>query len=697
MNNIEITKDFKLSIFKVILAIAFFFISYLVLIAVSIGLLIACGFAAFYLVTAKVNLYTLGAAAGLVTLGIMFFIFLIKFIFSKHTDSNPYRIQIYQQDHPELFKMIKEVSDAVGTQYPKKVYLRHDVNASVFYNSSFWSLFFPVKKNLDLGLGLINSVNQSELKAILAHEFGHFSQKSMALGSYVYTVNNVIHNLVYNHDRWDRMLEQWANAGGIFGIFALITSKLVQLVRFVLRKSHNVILLPYMSLSREMEFHADEIAASVAGKDNMISGLRRIEFCNMAFINTINNLRHIASKNLLSENIYLNHQHEIQTLGEHYNLQFENGLPIISNNDLEAHTVKQRVNFKDQWATHPPREDREQRISSIDESNIDMNNNSCWSLLNNAQKCQKELTINLYAVDYPDNDEFKSIDNQHYIDYTNSQQSQYSIDDYFNEFYNNRLLATVDLETIRQSSFEGNLTEELTQLYSKKSKLLFDKFQHDSNDLAVLNQIANKEIDTKYFEFDNVRYHRRDTNKAIQQLEREIKTLKEELKTLEGKAISINATVAAHISAEAREQLISKYEIIFQTQNLAEKHQEFTDMINGFQYAIYNTQSWEDDQFKQFLHDLSKFEQTYRTNITDLHLDKLKSISEKHLETLDNFINNGTSFTKLSSFDIKSFNEFVGLIFANHDLIYENFAIQLKEVTDQQIANYKQLEVLAVN
>jgi hypothetical protein len=35
------------------------------------------------------------------------------------------------------------------------------------------------KKNLTIGIGLINSTSVGELKTILAHEFGHFSQRSM--------------------------------------------------------------------------------------------------------------------------------------------------------------------------------------------------------------------------------------------------------------------------------------------------------------------------------------------------------------------------------------------------------------------------------------------------------------------------------------------------------------------------------------
>jgi len=35
-----------------------------------------------------------------------------------------------------------------------------------FYNSSFWSMFLPVRKNLEIGLGLVNSINISEFKQL---------------------------------------------------------------------------------------------------------------------------------------------------------------------------------------------------------------------------------------------------------------------------------------------------------------------------------------------------------------------------------------------------------------------------------------------------------------------------------------------------------------------------------------------------
>jgi Zn-dependent protease with chaperone function len=71
------------------------------------------------------------------------------------------------------------------------------------------NLFLPVKKELTVGLGLISCLNLSEFKAVLSHEFGHFAQSSMKIGSYIISANTIIHDLIYSRDKWDDILDQW--------------------------------------------------------------------------------------------------------------------------------------------------------------------------------------------------------------------------------------------------------------------------------------------------------------------------------------------------------------------------------------------------------------------------------------------------------------------------------------------------------
>ncbi len=136
--------------------------------------------------------------------------FLFKFLFKQHKTDLSHLTEVTRIEEPAIFQMIEAIVKKLGTGFPKRVYFSASVNASVFYDSGFWSMFLPVRKNLEIGVGLINSVTEQELKAILSHEFGHFSQRSMKVGSYVYQVNKVIFNLLYDNESFDKTAENWS-------------------------------------------------------------------------------------------------------------------------------------------------------------------------------------------------------------------------------------------------------------------------------------------------------------------------------------------------------------------------------------------------------------------------------------------------------------------------------------------------------
>ena len=314
---IKPSPEFRNSVSGVILAVVIFFLFYLVLIAIAASIMISAVWAGVSIIVLKPSFITLAVGAGIIALGVMFFVFLFKFIFSRTKNENPFRVEIKAHEHPELFDFIKKLNEDTQTKFPKKIFLSPDVNAMVFYNSSFWSLFFPVRKNLEIGLGLVNSLNVSEFKSVLAHEFWHFSQRSMKIGSYIYTVNRVIYNLVYEYDNWDNTLSSWAQAGGIFGFFAGVTFWLVERVRSLLKVAYNLINVSYMKLSREMEYHADLVAVSVSGNDAFKNALRKIEFSAFTYEYTTGYLSTLASEQKASEDLYQNHSYTTNFLASH--------------------------------------------------------------------------------------------------------------------------------------------------------------------------------------------------------------------------------------------------------------------------------------------------------------------------------------------------------------------------------------------
>lgn len=142
------------------------------------------------------------AASGLLCL------FLVKGLFKRTRASDGIRVEVTEAEQPKLFAFIRKLCQEVGAPFPHKVFVVPEVNAAVSFDESFLNLVLPSRKNLLIGLALVNRLNLTEFKAVLAHEFGHFSQNSMRLGSYVYTANRVVAEVVYGRDDFLAALRQ---------------------------------------------------------------------------------------------------------------------------------------------------------------------------------------------------------------------------------------------------------------------------------------------------------------------------------------------------------------------------------------------------------------------------------------------------------------------------------------------------------
>jgi len=159
---VNVSENFKKMASRAIFSIVVFIIVYILLLGLAVGLTVLCGYLGLSIIAARPSFITLLLGLGIASVGVFILIFLVKFIFKTHKIDRSHLIEITRHEEPKLFQFIQEIVDEVQTDFPKKIYLSSDVNASVFYDSSFWSMFLPIKKNLQIGVGLINSVSEDE-------------------------------------------------------------------------------------------------------------------------------------------------------------------------------------------------------------------------------------------------------------------------------------------------------------------------------------------------------------------------------------------------------------------------------------------------------------------------------------------------------------------------------------------------------
>src|SRR5262249_4166260 len=225
--------------------------------------------------------YAIFRIAGIVCSGLLF-LYLLRGLFKTSRQDQALLVEITEKDQPKLFAFIRRVCAETRSPFPKNVYASPDVNAAVFYHSSFFNLFFPTHKNLLIGLGLVNMLNLSEFKAVLAHEFGHFSQKSMKVGSYVYVANKVLADVIYGRDFLDDAVHSVKNWDIRIAVFVWAFLGILWGLRKVLEGVFKAVNIFNLSLMRQMEFNADRVAVSAAGSDAVVNALLRSSFADQS-------------------------------------------------------------------------------------------------------------------------------------------------------------------------------------------------------------------------------------------------------------------------------------------------------------------------------------------------------------------------------------------------------------------------------
>jgi Zn-dependent protease with chaperone function len=210
-------------------------------------------------------------------------VFMLKALFFRDKRDPTSDVEIRPEDEPRLFAFLHRIADDAGAPRPHRVFVSADVNAGVFYDLSVLNLIVPSRKNLVIGLGLVEVLTLGELKAVLAHEFGHFGQRAMAVGRWVYVAQRVAAHIVYKRDSLDDLLRGISTVDIRIAWVGWLMRLVVWALRAVLDTVFSLVVLAERALSREMERQADLVAVSLTGSDALVHALHKLGAADAAW------------------------------------------------------------------------------------------------------------------------------------------------------------------------------------------------------------------------------------------------------------------------------------------------------------------------------------------------------------------------------------------------------------------------------
>lgn len=325
--------------------------------------------------------------------------FLLSAMFFIKTGGDAKSNEITAQDEPELFTFLNALADRVGAPRPHRVFLSSRVNAGVFYDLSFANLLLPTKKNLEIGLGLVNSLTLSEFTAVLAHEFGHFAQRSMAVGRWVYTAQQVAGQIVVARSWLDKLLAGLSTIDIRVAWIGWIMRLVVWSIRSLLDTAFRLVVLAERALGREMEFQADLVSVSVTGSDALVHALHRLGAADEAWNVALSVMAREASRGRMVPDLFALQSRVIEHTARILNEPDHGASPKLPTEHPEEHRVfeQELAEPPRMWSTHPPNRDRELNAKRVYVP-AELDSRSAFCLFRNPEKLRRDVTTSMLST-----------------------------------------------------------------------------------------------------------------------------------------------------------------------------------------------------------------------------------------------------------------------------------------------------------
>ncbi|MEU9046901.1 MULTISPECIES: M48 family metalloprotease [unclassified Kitasatospora] len=217
----------------------------------------------------------------------------VVFLTRRRTDDGELPgVRLTREQQPAVWGMVDRIAERTGVRGPAEIRLVPEVNAGVLEETKLLGLV-PGKRHLVIGAPLLMGLTEGELESVLAHEFGHYSNRDVRLAAVTVAGRRaVLHTIGGLHQRADlHQAEEAAKlaaksekrlakgrkpageeAGG--GVDRALAKLFTLYAKLYFRVSEAV--------GRRQEYAADLVAARLAGRDATASALRKMPVLDSA-------------------------------------------------------------------------------------------------------------------------------------------------------------------------------------------------------------------------------------------------------------------------------------------------------------------------------------------------------------------------------------------------------------------------------
>jgi Zn-dependent protease with chaperone function len=278
---------------------------------------------------------------------------MIKSLFIRIKSSDPGRV-LQRAEAEGLWQLVEEVAQSVGTRPVDEIRITPGTELAV-YERGTWRQKFKNEAHrvLLLGTGVLNGFKQNGFRCVLAHEYGHFSNRDTAGGDIALRVRN------------DMLKFYLAMRAAGQATYMNVAFHFLRVYNFIFRRiSHGA--------TRLQEILADRVAAQIYGAQAFEGGLTHVIRRSLEF--------EAAANQEIKQSIET--ERPLQNLYE---------LPAPQGGMVATAFDKALNRQTSQDDTHPSPRDRFRFIARLQQPSCPPRTGEVWELFNNPEAIRNEM------------------------------------------------------------------------------------------------------------------------------------------------------------------------------------------------------------------------------------------------------------------------------------------------------------------
>ncbi len=477
-------------------------------------------------------------------------VFMWKALFFKGHKADSHLLELKREDEPELFTFLYDLADRLKAPRPHRVFLSAEVNAAVFYDLTLFNFIVPTKKNLIIGLGLVNALNRHEFEAVLAHEFGHFAQKSMAVGRWASFAEQIARQVVSKRDALDNLLMAISHFDIRVAWVGWIMRTIVWSIRSLIETLFGWVIILQRALSREMEFQADLVAVSATGSDALINGLYRCQAADEDWQQSLSFAESQAGDKKKIVDIFAIQSRASELLARITGEPDRGKVPVVGDDQLATRRIftRQLAQPPKMWSTHPSNVDREENAKRTFVV-APHDDRPAWTVFSNPIQLRHRVTEHLLK-ELPKDFEAQPLEES--LEKLNQQFQQPAFDARYQGLYLGRRVtrsALAPAEVFGQPPARDELPQQLSSLYSDDLQALIDRARNLSEHADALEaiQLGVSDASCESYEYEGETYTHRQLPKLIERVKADADAVKGELSQHDRKIRTTYNTAARYL------------------------------------------------------------------------------------------------------------------------------------------------------